>query len=78
MINENQMTPKHKPKLDLTGRKIELYNRLSKEIEFLKKQRSAKISKTGALYKYYTKQILLFRAIQKLLDEIFMGDSEES
>ena len=67
----------NKPKLDLTGRKNLLYNRISKELKDLANDRRYYIAKKdNSRLKIVNKQILLFRVTQKLLDEIFMGEEK--
>ena len=65
--------------LDLTGRKNLLYNRISKEIEMInlefERERMNNIV-TDYTRRRFNQRKRLHRAIQKLLDEIFMGEEE--
>ena len=65
----------NKPPLDLTGRKNLLYNRLSREIEYLLKFRK-ECEMGGPCYESSTRGIHLYSDTQKLLDEIFMGEED--
>ncbi len=57
----------------LSVRKTAIYNRLSKEIAELKKNRALWRKRTG-MYRKYDREIRKRREIQKLLDDIFNGE----
>ena len=59
------------PKPPLIERKTRLYNRISKEIDWL-----APSIKRGASIKHLQTTLNVLRAIQRLLDEIFYSDEE--